>query len=394
MKHPWRQGLLCLPLGAALACGAAPSGSGAGPEADAWAEAPAAARSGEVVETTRARRGDISRVVTTSGSIDALRSTAIGPAVPGRLIHVFVHVGDEVLFGAPLFQIDPGPYSIAMQEAEAGLAVARAEVDQATEEAARTRKLAAKQMVSAQDHRRAVTRVAVAKARLKQAEARVAGAKLDLNRTLVLMPYDGSVVERKAHEGLMATVRPNTHVVVVQESGALEAVLDVPEASHISVQPGDRVRLWVEESTEPLESEVRAVNRKIDSRTRTYAVRVPVSDPSGTIKAGAFVRAEITPEPRQAALLLDRSAVTRQEGEAFVFRVAAGRAERRAVRVGMVAPGDVEILSGLSEGDEVVVGEVITRLSDGSPVIPVNVASGGPRTATLSDDGNGEEASP
>jgi RND family efflux transporter MFP subunit len=386
------RGLLCLALAAALGCGSSPAP--AVDPVEVRAETPTVAPSGEVVETARARRGDISRVITTSGSIAAQRSTAIGPAVPGRLIHVFVHVGDEVLFKAPLFQIDPGPYSIVLQEAEAGLAVARAEVDAAVEEAGRTRKLASKEMVSAQEHRRSVTRVAVAKARLQQAEARVAGAKHDLDRTLVLMPYDGSVVERLAHEGLMATVRPNTPVVVVQESGALEALLDVPEASHLAVRPGDGVRLWVEESSEPLVSEVRAVSRKINPRTRTYSVRVPVEDPAGTLKAGAFVRAEIEPAPREGILLVDRGAVTRQEGAAFVFRVTDGRAERRPVRIGVVGPSDVEIVSGISEGDEVVLGNVIARLSDGARVVPVNVAAGGPRTATVSSDGSASDATP
>jgi len=384
MSRALMQVLLSLALGVALGCGSSPSENGN--DGGARAEEVAPASSGEVVETARSRRGTISRVITTSGSIAAHRTSVIGPSVPGQIIHIFVDVGDEATLGTPLFQTDPGPYSIALQGAQAGLALANAQVEDAAEEANQTRKLATKEMVSAQDHRRARTRLAVAKAQRKQAEAHVAHAEHELSRTLALMPYDGSVVERSAHEGIMGTVRPNTRVVVVQESGVLEAVLDVPEASQIAVRPDDSVRLWIEGHPEPMQSRVAAVNRRINERTRTYAVRVPVDDPEHTIKAGAFVRGEIEPAPREDALLVDRSAVTRQDGAAFVFAVADGTAERRPVRLGIVGPREVEILSGLSDDDEVVVGDVVARLMDGAPIVPVDVAAATTRPEALPDD--------
>jgi RND family efflux transporter MFP subunit len=391
MPRTLRHGVLSLALGTLLGCGSSPPE--VADQGGARAEETTAPVPGEVVETTRARRGEIARVITTSGSIAAHRTSVIGPSVAGRIIHIFVDVGDEVALGAPLFQTDPGPYAIALQGAEAGLALASAQVDEAAEEANRTRKLATKEMVSAQEHRRARTRLAVAKAQREQAKARVAHATQELDRTLVLMPYDGSVVERSAHEGIMGTVRPNTRVVVVQESGVLEAVLDVPETSQIAVQPHDPVRLWIEGHPEPMEARVAAVNRRINERTRTYAVRVPVEDPQQTIKAGAFVRAEIEPAPRQGALLVDRAAVTRQDGAAFVFRVVDGTVERRPVRLGIVGAREAEILSGLSEADEVVVGAVVARLMDGAPIVAVDVAAAEIRPETPSDDG-GADATP
>jgi RND family efflux transporter MFP subunit len=384
MSRALRQGLLSLALTLAFACGS--SSTEQGNEGGARAEEVSRASSGEVVETARARRGTITRVVTTSGSIAAHRTSVIGPAVPGQIIHIFVDVGDEATLGTPLFQTDPGPYSIALQGAEAGLALANAQVEEAAEEANRARKLATKEMVSPQEHRRARTRLAVAKAQRKQAEAQVAHARHELSRTLALMPYDGSVVERSAHEGIMGTVRPNTRVVVVQESGVLEAVLDVPESSQISVRPDDPVRLWIEGHPEPLESRVASVNRRIDERTRTYAVRVPVDDPEQTIKAGSFVRAEIEPAPREGALLVDRAAVTRQEGAAFVFVVNDGTVEQRPVRLGIVGPTQVEILRGLSDNDEIVVGDVVSRLMDGARIVPVDVAAATDRPETPSGD--------
>jgi RND family efflux transporter MFP subunit len=329
----------------------------------------------EPVSTTRVRSGEVRALITATGSIVARRTTALGPAVGGRVIHIFVDLGDEVVFGAPLFQIDPGPYAIALREAEAGLALARAESRDARLEAARARKLAAKAMTSSQNYEHARTRAAVAAARVEQAEAGVQRARLNLNRTLVLAPFTGSIVERPTDEGTMATVTPNTVVLVLQESSALEAALDVPEASLVPVRPGDPVRLFVEGMPEGLESQVRTVSDRIDWDSRTYSVRVPVDNAGGAIKAGAFVRADIEPAPRQQALLVDPDAVVRQDGGTFLFLVSGGIAERVPVRLGVVGRSEVEILSGVGAGDEVVTGDATTRLASGTPVEPLDGAS-------------------
>lgn len=380
-----------LGLVAVLGCEAPPL-AGGGEAARAEAD-PLPARA-EFVQTARAQQGEIRSVITTSGSVVARRSTPIGPAIAGRILHIFVHVGDEVRLGSPLFQIDPEPYAIAQREAEAGRALARAELGEALEEASRQAELADKQIVSSQEERRARTRAAVARARLKQVEARVSSVEADVRRTLVLAPYAGSIVERSAHEGIMATVRPNTTIVVLQESGALEAVLDVPESVQVAVHVKDRVRLWVEGQVEPLESEVSSVKREIDRGTRTYAVRVPVNDPSGTIKSGAFVRAEIESQPRENALLVDPSAVTRQEGSTFVLRVREGKVEQRRVRLGIDRPDAIEILDGLAEHDQVVIGEAASRLMEGTPVRTADVAAAPKRAPQVSAEPRAEETTP
>jgi RND family efflux transporter MFP subunit len=365
-------------LALGIAALAAAGCESATPPAAESARVEAAAPGAQEVATAVVQRGSLSSAITTSGSIAARRTTTLGPSVPGRIIHIFVQAGDEVPFGAPLFQIDPGPYASVLEEAEAGLALSRAELADTKQDQARIGELARLDMISDADHTRARTRTQLAGSRVEGAQARVTRARDDLNRTLVLAPYAGSIVERGVHEGTMATVTPNTPVVVLQESGELEAVLDVPEASRVAVRRGDRVRLWAEELPDPLESEVSAVSRLIDPRTRTYRVRVAIRDPSATLKAGAFARAEITPAPRAEALLVDRAAVAQRDGAALVFRVRDGRVERVPVRLGVVSALQAEVLSGLAEGDEVVAGDAVGRLVDGARIRPLDVAARGP----------------
>ncbi len=336
----------------------------------------------EVVVTAHVRRGDVTTPVITTGSIAARRWSPIGPTVPGRILAVFVHVGDEVPLGTPLFQIDPGPYAISAQAAEAGLALARAERDNAREDARSSQTLAEKDIVSPQQHRQILTRLAIAEARVEQAESALARARDDLFRTFVLAPYAAIVVERLAHEGTMATVTPITTVLLLHAAGELEAVLSVPEATGVSVLSGDRVRLTIEGLPEPLESEVSTVTASVDPATRTYKVRAPVRDPAARqVKAGAFVHAEILPRPRVAALLIERAAVAHHDGSAIAFRAAGGRAERVTLRLGAIGEREVEVLEGLADGDEVVIGEAVARLSDGARIrtglAPAVAAAGG-----------------
>jgi HlyD family secretion protein len=338
----------------------------------------------ESVETSRVRRGAVTAVVTASGSIVARRTTPLGPAVAGRLVRVDVDVGDEVAEGDPIFLIDAEPYRIGLEAAEAGLEVAVAQLKEAEDDAERIRKLAKKEMVSQQNYDRARTRAAVARAQVQQAKSQRSQAKNDLERTLVRAPYNASVVDRLADEGTMATVVPNTTVVVLQETSALEAVLDIPESSLALVRVGDRARLYVEGVAEPFESTVQVVSNRIDLATRTYEVRVPVTDPNRRLKGGAFVRGEVVPSKKESVLLVGRSALTTQDGRTFAFRVSEGRAERVPVRLGVVGAEEAEILHGLLEGDEVVVGSVVTRLADGMR-LETRPTAGSETTASSAD---------
>ena len=359
--------LLCVPVFAlALGCGSATDRAAEPGSADVSAPAVDVAAPSEAVPIGEVRRGELRTRITVSGSVAARRSSPLAPSVSGRIVGVEVEVGDEVAEGEPLFQIEPGPYGLALQRARAGLELARAEQAEARQEAARSQELARKEIASTQQRVRAETRAKIAHARVMQAEAEVEQAGSDLARTVVRAPYNGSIVERSAHEGMMATL--GTTVVVIQETGELEAVLDVPEASLALIRPGDQVRVFAEGSAEPLRGIVRSVSARIDAASRTYSVRAGLEDPERRLRAGAFVRAEIEPRVKTGALLVDRRALVSADGRQFVVRVSGGRGERVPVRLGLSDTTVVEVLAGLEVGDRIVLGNAAARLSDGDVV--------------------------
>lgn len=357
-----KRALLCALLLCALACGQdrAPTPDvGASAAEVATGDAPRPERVGIArVESRRLRA-----VVSASGTIEARRITEIAAEVPGRLESVFVRVGDVVEAGAPLFRVDPGPYEMALAEARAGLALARAESANAAQEAKRLRNLLDRNAASQQRYEQLRTLAQVARARVEQMEARAARAARDVERTLVRAPYAGSVVERRAHEGALADAGP---VIVLQESGALEAILNVPEATPVAVRSGDPVRLFVEGRPEPIETRVARVSDRVDPDTRTYEVRCPIEDPSRGVKAGSYARAELEATREAPRPTVDRSSVVTRDGRSFVVRVEQGVAREVAVRVGILDGERAEILSGLAPGDVVVRGEAARRIPDGT----------------------------
>ena len=319
----------------------------------------------ERVETQRVVLGTIRSSMAASGSIQARRVTEIGAEVSGRLVEVLVDVGDLVEEGDPLFRIDPRPYEMGLAEARAGLALARAESENAAHEVERVAKLIERSAASEQHFDQLRTAAAVARAQVEQMEARVARTERDLECTVVRSPYAGSIVERRAHEGAMAGPAP---ILVLQESGALEAVLAIPDAWPAPVRAGDVVRLFIEGLAEPLQTRIDRVSDRVDPETHTYEVRGPVNDPSRTAKAGSYLRAEIEMSSGEPAPIVDRSALFTREGRSYVFRLSGDTVERVTVRVGVTNAEQAQILAGLASGDEVVRGEAVERLESGSRI--------------------------
>jgi HlyD family secretion protein len=357
-----RRRQLAILLAALVACGGEKEPTPEVAAAPAAADASKAAAAVEVERVTSAR---LKATIAASGSIEAQRITEVGSEVPGRIVAVLVDVGDRVATGAPLFRIDPGPYRMALAEAEAGLALARAQSVNAAEEAKRLEVLLAQNVASQQRYDQLRTQAAVARAQVEQMQARVAKARRDLSQTEAVAPYDASIVERRAHEGAMAGAGP---ILVLQESGALEAILNVPEAAPVAVRAGDPVRLFVEGGAEPIESTVASVSQRVDPGTRTYEVRATVLDPSGQLKAGSYARAELRVSRAEAHPVVHRSAVQTRDGRSLVLRVEDGVAHETPVRVGVVEGERIELLSGVAEGALVVRGEAAARLADGARI--------------------------
>jgi len=347
-------------------------------------ESPAASepvkRAPEAVSITEIGLATLEVPVTASGSTQARRVSGLGAELTARILAVYVDVGDRVEAGTELFALDPVHYQAALDEAQAGLALARAEHQNALHEERRVERLAEQRAASEAQREQLSTAEDVATARLAQMEARLTRAQSNLARTVIRAPYAGTVVERRAHEGDMAGTEP---VVVIQESGPLVAVLNIPEATLVPVRVGAPLLLHVPGLGAPITTRVDRVSERVDTETRTYEVRATIEDPSNTVKAGSYVYAEITATPAEPRPVVERSALLMRDGRSYLFRLEADRVRRVSVRVGALTSEWVEILNGAAVGDRVVYGEAVGRLDDGDAVrvAPADLARAKPGVA-------------
>lgn len=362
-----RVGALLLGL---AGCGGEPGAVAAGPPEAPAAAAEAPPPTAEEVEVLPVAAEPLTAAFTATGSVMARRTTAVAPEVPGRIVEVRVDVGDRVEAGDVLFRIDPAPFELALAEAEAALELARAERSDAEQEAARVDHLLEQHAASERRAEQARTAAAVARARVAQVEARVARARHDLARTAVRAPFAGSIVGRFADEGAMAGGKP---VLLLQETGSLEAVVAIPEAWPAPARVGDEVLVRAAALDAPVPARIARVSDRVDEATRTYEVRAPIPPSVDGLRAGSYVEAEVRVHTAGAVPVVPRSALVVREGRTFAFRVASGRVEAVPVRTGLGDATRVSIRSGLEVGDEVVVGEATARLRDGDAVRPIRL---------------------
>lgn len=320
------------------------------------------------VETALVRAGSVRARISAHGTLAARRESHIGAEVSGRIEEVLVQVGDRVEPGDPLFLIDAEPFELAYAQAEAGLDLAEAERRQGQAELARAEELRERDVLAEQALERLRTQLLVAEARERQALQLRDIAARNLANTVARAPFAGSVSERRADEGTVATTQPQTVVVVLQETTTLEARVPVPEARMGRIQRGDPAELYVESLPDAVPARVEAISDSIDEATRTFLVRMRVPNPDHTLLAGAFVRAEIVASPRSDVLVIPRDAIRSEAGEARVFVVRDGRAEPIDVVLGHVAEEDAEVLRGLDAGEQVIVGKALERVSPGDRV--------------------------
>ena len=320
------------------------------------------------VETMRVTRGSIQPHVSAPGSIVARRVSRIGAEVRGRIEEVFVDEGERVVAGAPLFQIDPEAFEVALRQSQAGLLLARSQRLQIETDLRRLDQLHDQAIVSIEQRDRMRTEVAVAKAREAQAAEGVALARHNLDQTLVTAPFSGSIAERLVDEGTTALVQPQTIVVVLHESAQLEAVANIPESQLALLQVGDPALVHVEGLAAPIETELSSVGDTISEATRTYRVRMPVANADHRLKAGIFARIDIRPRQLREAMLIQRDCVRSEAGHTRVLVVRDGRAEAVPVRLGLASGSHVEVLSGLALDAEVIVGDSASEIAPGMRV--------------------------
>lgn len=189
------------------------------------------------------------------GRVEARRSAELGFERPGQLIEVRVREGDRVEADTLLARLDPSLLQAKRAELLADLASAEADLALAEATANRYRNSVKDGAVTRQDLDEASEGARAASARLQLAEARIASIDLDLSKTELRAPFDGTVIHRSADEGtILSAGQP---VLRVQETATPEIRIGVAGLLLEALQPGQRYNLEIDGETVP--TQLRAI---------------------------------------------------------------------------------------------------------------------------------------
>ncbi len=311
---------------------ARPAGSGAG-GAGAERTVPVAA---EI-----ARTGDLQVSIRGSTTLEAREAIEVVPRQSGLVAAILVEEGDRVRAGTPLARLDDEELRLQLERTEA-------RTREVSNRLARSRSLAAQQIVPAQEVENLASDSAIAAADLELARLAVRNAE-------IVSPIDGVVTHRYIQRGQqVGGSQPAFGVAAVDR---LEARIQLPERDARRVEPGQAARILLEEGGSPLATgRVERIRPVVDAQSGTVQVTVAIDpDGVGSLRAGQFVNVDIVTDILSHRITLPRTAVLMDGARPRVFVVEGGRAVERTVALGHAQGSRVEITSGIEVGDTVVV---------------------------------------
>jgi membrane fusion protein, multidrug efflux system len=253
------------------------------------------------------------------GTVEPRFKTDLGFRILGRLIARPVNVGDSVAEGQTVAAIDPTALELAVRSAKAELAKTQAQLANASATEQRKRTLIVADATTKQVLDDAEQARAGAEASVAHAQANLKKALEQLSYAQVKADFAGVVTAVSAEVGQV--VSPGQTVVSVARPDIREAVVDIGMDFPVPLQVGLPFSVSLElRPTAQVEGRIREIAPQADAATRTYRVRIALSDPPPSFRLGSTVAVRLSND-QGSMLRLPMSAVLSKGGETFVWVV-------------------------------------------------------------------------
>ncbi len=328
-----------------------------------------------------------------TGYVVPQRRADIASKATGRLETLMVEEGSYVNQGDIIAHIENKDVLASRAQAKANVAVAHAklmqanaELENATITLERMATLASKKYVNQADydtaearHDKAVAAVAIAKANILAAEAAYRKANVAVEYTFIRAPFNGVILEKHADLGdvvapFSSTMESKGAVVTMADMHTLQVEADVSESNLMQVHVGQPCEIQLDALPgERFRGQVHMIVPTVDRTKATVLVKVRFLDKDSRILPDmsarvAFLEKELSPEERQPHTAVPTSALVMQDGQAHVFHISAKTAHKIPVKVGQRLGERVIIESPLNAGDKVVINPP-GELRDATPVV-------------------------
>jgi membrane fusion protein, multidrug efflux system len=320
------------------------------------------------------------------GQVQGSKEVELRARVTGILLKRLYNEGELARSGAPLFQIDPAPFEIALAQARAQLGQERARNEQANREAGRLKQLAAQKAISQKEYDDSTSTLKLSDAALQAAEANLRQAELNLSYTLVTAPVAGVTGRMLRSEGSLITAGQDSSLLTtISQVNPIWVRFSLSESeranlpgAQLSGRTGAEVRLSLPDGSRyPEKGRINFAATQIDPQLATQELRAEFNNPKMQLLPGQFVRVQVTAGQRDNVYLVPQTAVVQTEKGYLLFVLdRENKAEIRPVQTGSWVGSDWIILGGLKPGDRVVLDNLL-RMRPGVPVTPAESAKPG-----------------
>jgi len=323
-----------------------------------------------LVKVYKVKRQKISEKLIYTATLEAWRKQAITPDISGKVARIYVSEGEKVRQGQLLAELDTRSVRLQLKQAEAALAAAKANLEDAGRNFERMERLFKEKAVSDQQYEKARLAFEAAQAQKDQAEAAVNLAKHALEVSIMKAPFDGVIASKNLDEGdvinpMMGGFSASSSVLTLVDYSRIKVRFDVTPSDVARIARGQNVQL--ESFSLPgqlFEGKVTVVNSSADPQTKKFRVEALINNPDLILKPGTFGRLILEVNTKENSLAVPQMAILENS---YVFVVEGNKAVKKTVTTGLKNTDLIEITSGLNEGDLVIV-EGNFGLADGSPV--------------------------
>jgi membrane fusion protein (multidrug efflux system) len=310
------------------------------------------------VEGAFLKQGDISSNYTTTAILEAKEDAFVVARASGIIEYIYVEEGDYVEKGQVLAQLEPQRYRLS-------LARAKADLNGIEKELAKINKVYNKKLVSDDTYDKISAQHAATLATVSLAE-------LDLKEATIVAPISGYIAQRNAKVGNLTESFQRAQMFHIVAQKKLYGIVYLPEKELTRVHPKQSAILTLSAIGERrVNGFVERISPVIDASTGTVKVTLSVPNNNNLLKAGMFARVELNYDTHQNVTLMPRKAMLAIDDKVNVFVIKQGKAHKKHIQVGYQEGDYIEVLSGLT-GNEQVVITGHQNLKDLAPVEVVN----------------------
>ena len=276
--------------------------------------------------------------ISVSGTLKSFEETVLMPEISGRIVEIKIQEGKAVKKGSLLIKLYDGDLQAQLKKLQAQLKIAEQTLK-------RQGDLMKVNGISQIDFDQTTLQV-------NSINADIDVLKVQIRKTEILAPYDGTIGLRNVSLG--AQVSPATALTTIRAVEQLKLDFSVPEKYSKEAGIGKKIKFTVQGDDTKYNASVLATEEGIEATTRNLKVRAVVLGKTKALVPGKFANVELTLGENKNAIMIPTQAIIPQEKDKKVIITKDGKAKMISVKTGIRKEANIEIISGIEEGDTVI----------------------------------------